>query len=56
MIGHPENREEFLAALVNNPRDVFVKFLAPSGVDQVLTPFDGENDLNIYLGICISHR
>ena len=55
MVGHAENCDELLAALVNDAGDVLVQFFTPFGRDKVLSTLDGEDDLDVYLRIGIWH-
>ena len=39
----------------DNPRDKFAKFLAVFGRDQVLSAFNGKNDMDINLRVGVGH-
>ena len=45
-----------VSAVVNNTDDILVQFLSPRFVDSRITIFDGEDQMNIYLGIGVCHN
>src|SRR5205814_10499644 len=55
MVRHTEYGNQFLAAFGNNAGDVLVKRISVFRGDKILPAFDGEDDLNINLGICVCH-
>lgn len=55
MIRHAEHRKKFLSTFGDDPRNVFVQFFTVPRMDQILPSANGENDLDINLGIRIGH-
>lgn len=55
VIGHAEYGDQFLAAFVDDSGYIFVQFLTPFRRDEILSSFDGENDLYVYLRKGIWH-
>ncbi len=54
MIGHIVNRDQLLSLGSNNSGNVFLKFVIVLGIDEVLSAFDGEHDLNVDFSVGVS--
>jgi hypothetical protein len=55
VIGHTVNREEFLAALGYYACYIFVKDLFILALNQTLACLNGENNLDVDLGVSVRH-
>ena len=56
MVGHSVNRNQFLIFIFYNSGDVLIQFCFVIFGYEVLTAFDGEDNVNVYLRIGIGHE
>lgn len=55
MIGHVVDGDHFLVLGRDNAGDVFLEFVVVFGFDEVLPAFDGEDDVDVDLGVGVGH-
>jgi hypothetical protein len=55
VIGHAMDGEKLLTLARNNSAYEFLQFLSAIRADQSLPTLNGKNDLNVNLGVCVSH-
>jgi hypothetical protein len=55
MVWHPIDVQNFVSMILNDTSYILIQFIFPTFSDLALPVLDGENNLNVYLGIGVGH-